>query len=114
MVAVILRLSDGSDVAIFATSALAIIPLAGLIGQSTEEIAVRTGPQIGGLLNATLGNAAELIITIFALREGLLELVRASIIGSILGNLLLVMGLAILLGGLKNGLAERLTGGAPR
>ena len=84
--------------------ALAIIPLAGLIGKSTEEVAVRTGPQIGGLLNATLGNAAELIITIFALREGLLELVRASIIGSILGNLLLVMGLAMLLGGLKNGI----------
>ena len=61
-----------------------------------------TGPRVGGLLNATLGNAAELIITIFALREGLLELVRASIIGSILGNLLLVMGLALWLGGLKN------------
>jgi len=79
-------------------------PLAGLIGTATEEIAGRTGPQIGGLLNATLGNAAELIITIFALREGLLELVRASIIGSVLGNLLLVMGLAILLGGLKHGI----------
>lgn len=104
VVAVILRLAGGSDVAIFATSALAIIPLAGLIGESTEEIAVKTGPQVGGLLNATLGNAAELIITIFALREGLVELVRASIIGSILGNLLLVMGLAIFLGGLKNGL----------
>ncbi len=104
VVAVILRLSDASDTAVFAASALAIIPLAGLIGTSTEEIAVHTGPQIGGLLNATLGNAAELIITIFALREGLLELVRASIIGSILGNLLLVMGLAIMLGGLKNGL----------
>jgi Ca2+:H+ antiporter len=104
IIAVILRLADGGDVAIFATSALAIIPLAGLIGQSTEEVAAKTGPQIGGLLNATLGNAAELIITIFALREGLLELVRASIVGSILGNLLLVMGLAIFLGGLKNGI----------
>ena len=103
-IAVVLRLSDEDAVAIFVTSALAIIPLAALMGTSTEEIAVRTGPQIGGLLNATLGNAAELIITIFALREGLLELVRASIIGSILGNLLLVMGLALLLGGLKNGL----------
>jgi Ca2+:H+ antiporter len=102
--AVILRLTGGGDVAIFATSALAIIPLAGLMGEATEEIAVRTGPQIGGLMNATLGNAAELIITIFALREGLVELVRASIIGSILGNLLLVMGLAIFLGGLKNGI----------
>lgn len=104
VIAVFLRLGGGDDVAIFATSALAIIPLAGLIGQATEEIAARTGPQIGGLLNATLGNAAELIITIFALREGLVELVRASIIGSMLGNVLLVMGLAILLGGLKNGL----------
>lgn len=105
-VAVILRAAGGSDLAIFITSALAIVPLAGLIGQSTEEIAARTGPQVGGLLNATLGNAAELIITIFALREGLVELVRASIIGSILGNLLLVMGLAILLGGLKNGVQQ--------
>jgi len=103
-VAVILRLSGGGEVAVFVTSALAIVPLAALIGASTEEIAARTGPQVGGLLNATLGNAAELIITVFALREGLLELVRASIIGSILGNLLLVMGLALLLGGLKNGL----------
>lgn len=103
-VAIVLRLTGSSDTAIFATSALAIIPLANLIGTSTEEIAVRTGPQLGGLLNATLGNAAELIITIFALREGLLELVRASIIGSILGNLLLIMGLSILLGGLRHGI----------
>lgn len=103
-VALVLRVAGGGDVAIFATSALAIIPLAGLIGTATEEIAARTGPKVGGLLNATLGNAAELIITIFALKEGLLELVRASIIGSVLGNLLLVMGLAILLGGLKNGI----------
>jgi Ca2+:H+ antiporter len=103
-VAVILRLAGGGDVPIFAASALAIVPLAGLIGTATEEIAAYTGPRIGGLLNATLGNAAELIITIFALKEGLLELVRASIIGSVLGNLLLVMGLAILLGGLKNGI----------
>ncbi len=103
-VAVLLRASGGDDVAIFATSALAIIPLAGLIGQATEEIAARVGPRIGGLLNATLGNAAELIITIFALRAGLVELVRASIIGSVLGNLLLVMGLAIFLGGLRHGI----------
>ncbi len=103
-IAAVLRLSDGDAVTIFAASALAIIPLAELMGTATEEIAARTGPQIGGLLNATLGNAAELIITIFALREGLLELVRASIIGSILGNLLLVMGLALLFGGLKNGI----------
>lgn len=88
---------------IFLFSALAIVPLAKLIGEATEELAVHTGPRIGGLLNATLGNAAELIITIFALREGLNDLVRASIVGSIIGNVLVVLGLSILLGGLKNG-----------
>lgn len=93
-------------VLVFIFAALGVIPLAGLIGEGTEELAVHTGPKIGGLLNATLGNAAELIITIFAIREGLLDLVKASIIGSILGNLLLVMGLSILLGGLKNGLQK--------
>jgi Ca2+:H+ antiporter len=87
----------------FALAAVGIIPLAGLIGEGTEHVAERTGPKLGGLLNATLGNAAELIITIFAIRAGLLELVKASITGSILGNLLLVLGLSILLGGLKHG-----------
>ncbi len=104
VVAVALRWQGADESAIFLSSALAIVPLAGLIGTSTEEIAARLGPQIGGLLNATMGNAAELIITIFALREGLTELVRASIVGSVLGNLLLVMGMAIFFGGLKNGL----------
>jgi Ca2+:H+ antiporter len=89
---------------IFILAALGIIPLANFIGTATEELAIHTGPQLGGLMNATLGNAAELIITIFALREGLLELVRASIAGSIIGNLLLVMGLSLLAGGLKNGI----------
>lgn len=89
---------------IFILAALAVIPLAGLVGEGTEELAHYTGPKIGGLLNATLGNAAELIITIFAIQRGLLELVKASIIGSILGNLLLIMGLSLFLGGLKNGL----------
>ncbi len=88
---------------IFISAALAIIPLAKYIGEATEELAVHTGPRVGGLLNATLGNAAELIITIFALREGLVDLVRASITGSILGNLLLVLGLSLLVGGLRNG-----------
>ena len=88
---------------VFAMSALAIVPLAGLIGSATEALSSRLGPQISGLLNATLGNAAELIITIFALSRGLTELVKASIVGSILGNLLLVAGLSLLLGGLKNG-----------
>lgn len=88
---------------LFATSALAVIPVAGILGQATEELAAHTGPRLGGLLNATLGNAAELIITLFAIRAGLLDLVKASITGSIIGNILLVMGLSVLLGGLKNG-----------
>jgi Ca2+:H+ antiporter len=92
-----------SPVLVFAFSALGVIPLAGLIGEATEELAAHTGPRLGGLLNATLGNAAELIITIFAIRAGLLELVKASITGSILGNLLLVLGLSIVAGGVKNG-----------
>lgn len=89
---------------VFALSALGVVPLAGYIGEATEVLAVYTGPKIGGLLNATLGNAAELIITLIAIKAGLLELVKASITGSILGNLLLVMGVAMVAGGLKNGL----------
>jgi Ca2+:H+ antiporter len=88
---------------VFALSAAAVIPLAQYIGEGTEALAARTGPRLGGLLNATLGNAAELIITIFAIREGLLELVKASITGSILGNLLLVMGAAMVVGGVRHG-----------
>lgn len=91
------------DVTTFILSSIALIPLANLVGEATEEVAAYIGPKWGGLLNATLGNAAELIITIFAISAGKIELVRASIIGSIIGNLLLVMGLALLLGGLKNG-----------
>lgn len=85
----------------FVVSALAIIPLAKYIGEATEELSVYTGPALGGLLNATFGNATELIIGIFALRAGLVEVVKASITGSILGNLLLVLGTAIFFGGLK-------------
>ena len=98
---------------IFLTSALALIPLAGLLGEATEELAIHTGPRIGGLLNATLGNAAELIITIVALSAGKYELVKASITGSIIGNLLLILGFALLLGGLRHGIQRfdpRLTG----
>jgi Ca2+:H+ antiporter len=102
--AVIAEFTPGTDpTLIFLFSALAIVPLADLIGEATEELAIHTGPRLGGLLNATLGNAAELIITIFAIREGLNQLVIASITGSIIGNLLLVMGLALFLGGIKNG-----------
>ncbi|GIV66574.1 MAG: calcium/proton exchanger [Chloroflexota bacterium] len=103
-VSILSKLFHWQPLWIFGLSAIAVIPLASLIGESTEALAAYTGPKIGGLLNATLGNAAELIITILAIRQGLLELVKASITGSIIGNLLLVMGLSMLLGGLKNGI----------
>ncbi|HZK54550.1 MAG TPA: calcium/proton exchanger [Desulfosporosinus sp.] len=96
-----LKLSDYSPVLLFITAGLSIIPLAGYMGKATEEIAIYVGPRVGGLLNATFGNAAELIITIFALKAGLYEVVKASITGSIIGNLLLVLGLSMLLGGFK-------------
>ncbi|MBN1319142.1 MAG: calcium/proton exchanger [Anaerolineales bacterium] len=102
-VAIIGSFLNWNDTLLFVISAIGIIPLAGLIGEGTEHLAEKTGPKLGGLLNATLGNAAELIITIFAIRANLLELVKASITGSILGNLLLVLGASILFGGLKNG-----------
>ncbi len=86
---------------VFIMSALAIVPLASWMGAATEEIAVVVGPSAGGLLNATFGNATELIIALIALRAGLVEVVKASITGSIIGNLLLVMGLSMLLGGLR-------------
>lgn len=86
---------------IFITSALAIIPLAAWMGTATEEIAVVLGANLGGLLNATFGNATELIIGIVALNAGLIDVVKASITGSIISNLLLVMGFAMLLGGLR-------------
>jgi Ca2+:H+ antiporter len=88
---------------IFVLSTIGIIPLAGLIGEATEALSAYTGPKIGGLLNATLGNAAELIITLVAVKAGLLDLVKASITGSILGNLLLVMGFSMVMGGVKHG-----------
>jgi Ca2+:H+ antiporter len=101
--AIVAEILDADPVIVFILSALGIVPLADLIGEGTEELATYTGPRLGGLLNATLGNAAELIITIFAIREGLLTLVVASITGSIIGNLLLVAGLSLLVGGLRNG-----------
>ena len=103
-VALILEFSGiGGHTAVFLAAAAAMIPLAAVLGQATEAVAVYTGPKIGALLNATLGNAAELIITIVALREGLVEVVKASIAGSIVGNILVVLGLSVLVGGLKNG-----------
>jgi len=103
-ISLILELTHGAPILLFIVSALAVVPLSGILGDATEELAGRTGPRIGALLNATLGNAAELIITILAIKEGLLELVRASIIGSVIGNLLLVAGVAIIAGGLKFGM----------
>ena len=88
---------------VFALTSLALIGLAWVLGQATESLAGHAGPRIGGILNATFGNAAELIITIFALSAGLTTVVKASIIGSIIGNVLFVLGASLLLGGLKNG-----------
>lgn len=86
---------------VFSASAIAIIPLSSLLGHATEELSARTGPTFGGLVNASLGNLAELIIAILALRAGFIDLVKASITGSIIGNLLLVLGASQLAGGLK-------------
>ncbi|MFP4121343.1 MAG: calcium/proton exchanger [Coleofasciculus sp.] len=86
---------------VFITSCVAIVPLAAWMGTATEEIAVVAGPTLGGLLNATFGNATELIIALIALNAGLVNVVKATITGSIIGNLLLVMGLSMLLGGLR-------------
>lgn len=86
---------------VFITAGLAILPLAGWMGTATEELAVVVGPTLGGLLNATFGNATELIIALIALNAGLIDVVKASITGSIIGNLLLVMGLSMLLGGIR-------------
>ncbi len=98
---------------VFLLAVFAIMPLAKVLGDATEALTVHTGPRIGGLLNATLGNAAELIITIVAIRAGLLDLVKASITGSIVSNLLLVLGAALLAGGLRNGIQsfDRTTAG---
>jgi Ca2+:H+ antiporter len=90
-----------SPLVVFILSAVAIVPLARWIGTATEELATYVGPGIGGLLNATFGNATELIIAIFALRAGLVDVVKASITGSILGNLLFVLGFALFFGGLR-------------
>jgi Ca2+:H+ antiporter len=99
-IAIALRLIDAGAGLVFFSAALGVIPTAALMGRATEEVAARSGPGIGGLLNVTFGNAPELIIALFALEKGLQEVVKASIIGSILGNILLVMGAAMLAGGL--------------
>jgi len=100
-IAIALDIAGADAALIFSASALGVIPTAALMGRATEELAARSGPGIGGLLNVTFGNAPEIIIAFFALREGLQEVVKASLVGSILGNILLVMGAAMLVGGLK-------------
>jgi Ca2+:H+ antiporter len=95
-------LKPESHALIFLAASLAIVPLAGWLGRATEELAHNTGENIGGLLNATFGNAAELIIAIMAMRKGLYPVVKASLTGSIIGNILLVLGAAVLAGGIKH------------
>ncbi len=101
---VVVELLHAPTLLIFALTSLALIGLAWVLGQATESLGHHAGPRVGGVLNATFGNAAELIITIFALSAGLTTVVKASIIGSIIGNVLLVLGASLLFGGLKNGI----------
>jgi len=98
---VIARVVDGDGTATFVLAAAAVVPLAGLLGQSTVQLTHHTGPRIGGLLNATFGNAAELIIGLFLVARGEIEVVQASLVGSIIGNLLLVLGASFFAGGLR-------------
>src|SRR5215212_3374962 len=99
--AVVIELLDVSAVVVFFTSAVALIPPAAMMGRATEELAERSGNVVGGLLNVTFGNAPELIIALFALGKGLHEVVKASLVGSILGNILLVLGAAMVAGGVR-------------
>src|SRR5262245_58116461 len=101
-VAVVLHYSHANELWTFIASGVAIIPLAGWMGKATEGLAERLGAGIGGLLNATFGNAAEMIIAFQGLRAGLTEVVKASLTGSILGNILLVLGVSILAGGMRH------------
>lgn len=98
-----LRYGGAGHIVVFLAASLGLVALAWLIGVATEELGAALGPRLGGILNATFGNAAELIITFFALRAGLIDVVKASITGSILGNLLLVLGASLLAGGIRHG-----------
>src|SRR6266545_156814 len=101
-VSLVAQLAFQQDLMVFLTAAGAIIPLAGLIGRGTEQLALHAGPRVGGLLNATFGNVTELIIAIFLITRGEIDVVKASLTGSILGNLLLVLGVSFLVGGIKH------------
>lgn len=100
-ISIVCKMLKVNDVYVFFLSSVSIIPLAGIMGEATEEISAYSGPRIGGFLNATFGNATELIISFFALKEGLFDVVKASIVGSVIGNILLVLGASMLIGGLK-------------
>src|SRR6186713_3221782 len=114
IVAIVLEFGlHANETLIFVVAAIGILGLAWVVGLSTERLGALTGPQVGGILNATFGNIAELIIAFFALQAGLITVVKASLTGSIIGNLLLVLGAAVLLGGLRNGLqtfSQRIAG----
>ncbi|HEY7461645.1 MAG TPA: calcium/proton exchanger [Gemmatimonadota bacterium] len=98
-ISVALELAHAPALLVFSAAAAAIVPLSILLGRSTEEVAIHAGPSLGGFLNASLGNLAELIITLLALRQGLVEVAKASLTGSILGNLLLILGASLVAGG---------------
>ena len=100
-ISIVAKFLNASGTVMFILACLSIIPLAGLIGEGTEEISFYSGPKIGGFLNGTFGNATELIISFFALKQGLFEVVKSSIAGAVIGNILLVIGASMLAGGLK-------------
>lgn len=102
--AIILRFSGAPPLVVFSVAALSILGLAALLGAATEELGAHLGHRVGGILNATVGNVGEIIICIFALKAGLIDLVKASITGSIIGNILLVFGASVLVGGVKHGI----------
>ena len=100
-IAAALEFAHADHLVLFVISAIALIPLAKLIGDSTEHLATHYGPTAGSLLNVTFGNAAEIIIAVTAISAGLLDLVKASITGAIIGNILLILGLSVIAGGFK-------------
>ena len=101
-VSIAAKVFTDNELAIFLLSAIAIVPLAGLIGRATDQLALHAGPRIGGLLNATFGNVTELVVSVFLILDNQIEVVKASLTGSILGNLLLVLGLSFFVGGLRH------------
>ena len=102
-VVIALHWYGANPIVVFAASALSLVPLAAIMGEATQALARFVGPTWGGLLSASLGNAPEIIIGFFALRQGLVAVVKSSLVGSIIGNLLLGLGLSMIFGGVRNG-----------